>query len=204
MLGRRERKKVRTREALQDAALRLALEHGYEQLTVEAITDAVDVSVRTFFNYFGSKDDVLLSPDPQRVADLVAALAARPRDEAPVAALREVFGELADGFTSREPLWQARMALVRANPQLWPRLLAAFAEFERNVAEAIAARVGRDAERDLYPGVVATAVVGAMRVAVAHWRAGGPATSLRRLFDDAFDVLATGLVPPDESSGETP
>jgi AcrR family transcriptional regulator len=198
--GRRDRKKAETREALRWAALQLALEHGYEQLTVEAITEAADVSLRTFFNYFSSKDDALLGPDADRAAALAAQLAARPADEPPVAALRAVFGQLAESFADRQPMWQARMELVRANPQLWPQLHAGFSAFERTLTEAVAARAGSDSSVDLYPGVVAAAAVGAMRVAVAHWRAAGESASLHDLVVGAFDVLAAGLDAPGPGS----
>jgi AcrR family transcriptional regulator len=199
--GRRDRKKTATREALRRAALRLALEQGYETLTVEAITEEADVSLRTFFNYFASKEEALLGPDPDRGAALAEALLARPADEEPVAALRAVFEQLAHSFAERQPLWQARMQLVRANPQLWPRLHASFTEFERAVAHAVAARTGRDPEEDLFPGVAAAAAVGAMRAAVAQWRAGGESASLPDLVMRAFDVLAAGL---DASASDRP
>jgi AcrR family transcriptional regulator len=194
--GRRERKKLRTRDELRRAAIRLALEHGYEALTVEAITEAADVSVRTFFNYFASKDEALLGADPQRADELAAALAARPAEEPPLTALHAVFTELTDSFTDREELWQARMELLRANPQLWPRMFAAFSAFERSLAEAIAVRTGCDAETDIYPGLVAAAVVGATRVSLAHWRAGGEQASLADLLETAFGLLSAGLPPP--------
>jgi AcrR family transcriptional regulator len=195
-MGRRDRKKAQTREALRWAALRLALEHGYEQVTVEAITEAADVSVRTFFNYFTSKDDALFAPDPDGATALPSALAARPAGEPPVAALRAVFGQLAESFVEREPMWQARMKLIRANPQLWPRMFAGFSAFERVLTEAVAARTGYDPDVDLYPGIVAAAVVGAMRVAMAHWRAANDEASLPDLLTTAFDVLANGLTTP--------
>lgn len=198
-LGRRDRKKAQTRDELRRAAIRLALEHGYENLTVEAITEAADVSVRTFFNYFASKDEALLGTDLQRTEELEAALAARPAHELPLTALHAVFADLSDSFSDRQDLWQARMQLLRANPQLWPRMFAGFSAFERSLAAAIAARTGCDPETDLYPGVVAAAVVGATRVCLAHWRAGGEQSSLRDLLEDAFELLAAGLPPPDAS-----
>ncbi|WP_426592869.1 TetR/AcrR family transcriptional regulator [Cellulomonas sp. McL0617] len=76
--GLRERKRVETRHRIADAALDLALEHGLDGATVEAISAAAGVSPRTFFNYFESKDDALLNaPDAHEidamVADVVAA-----------------------------------------------------------------------------------------------------------------------------------
>jgi hypothetical protein len=93
-------------------------------------------------------------------------------------------------------MWQARMELVRANPQLWPRMFAGFTAFERVLTEAVAERTGHDPDIDLYPGVVAAAVVGAMRIAMAHWRAASDETSLPNLLTAAFDVLALGLSVP--------
>jgi AcrR family transcriptional regulator len=154
------------------------------------------VSVRTFFNYFASKDDALFAPDPDGTEALAAALADRPADEPPVAALRAVFGQLAESFVEKEPVWQSRMELVRANPQLWPKMFAGFSAFERLLTEAVADRTGTDPDVDLFPGVVSAAVVGAMRVAMAHWRASGDDASLDDLLTTAFDMLAGGLTAP--------
>ena len=200
--GRRDRKKSATREALRAAVLRLATERGYENVTVEMITEAVDVSARTFFNYFPSKDDALLSADPDLAGDIARALLARPPDEPPLAALRTVLVQLAARFTEKEATWRARMAVVRANPQLWPRLVAGFTAFERTLTETIARRTGTDPDTDLYPGLVAAAAVGALRVAMAQWRTGGENsddsdhTDLHRLLGQAFDTLAAGFPPP--------
>lgn len=193
--GRRERKKSETREALRDAALRLALEHGYEQLTVEAVAAAADVSTRTFFNYFSSKDDALLAADPDRAEALARMLAERPAHEPPVAALRAVFLQLADDLARDQPLWEARRELVRAHPQLWPRAISGYAEFERSLARGVAARTGTDVDRDLYPGLVAGATVSALRVAVDQWRS-ADGVELPVLLGRAFDLLAAGLELP--------
>jgi AcrR family transcriptional regulator len=205
--GRRDRKKSATREALRAAALRLVAEHGYENVTVEMITEAVDVSARTFFNYFTSKDDALLSTDPDLTGDIARALLARPLQEPPLAALRTVLVQLADRFTAKEATWRERLAVVRANPQLWPRLVAGFTGFERTLTETVARRTGTDPDTDLYPGLVAAAAVGALRVALAQWRTGGAGSDgpdradLHRLLGQAFDTLAAGFPPPGPTHG---
>ena len=194
--SRRDRKKAETRDALRHAALRLALADGYEQLTVEQITQAADVSVRTFFNYFTSKDDALLGPEMDRAQELADSLAARPADELPLEALRNVLVALAESVVERDMLWQSRMDLVRAHPQLWPQLIAGLSERERVLTEAIAARTGTDAAVDLYPGVLATGVMGAMRTALEHWRVADDGRTLTELLNAALDVLAAGFTIP--------
>ncbi|MCW2902925.1 MAG: transcriptional regulator, TetR family, partial [Streptosporangiaceae bacterium] len=94
--GRRERKKRRTREALVEAAFELFREKGFEATTVEEIADAVDVSSRTFFRYFASKEDVALTFQEEQLAAVLAALAARPADEPVVTALRRSVVSIAE------------------------------------------------------------------------------------------------------------
>lgn len=82
-IGRRERKKLETRRAISRAALDLALENGLDNLTVEAISEAADVSPRTFFNYFPSKEDALVT-DAARIGDeLRPLILERPAGESP-------------------------------------------------------------------------------------------------------------------------
>lgn len=196
--GRRERKRQETRDTLRRAALDLCLQRGYDRLTVEAITEAADVSVRTFFNYFGSKEDALLGLDLERASELTGTLATRVEGEDPIVRLRAAVLQMAESFTDREPIWHDRLEVLRRNPQLWPPMVARFAAFEETLTKAIASRTGHDSERDLYPGVVAAALVGAIRVAVAHWRSSTDGSSLPHLVDRAFDVLAEGLSPDRE------
>jgi len=196
----RERKKAATREALQSAALRLAVRDGLDALTVEAIAEAVDVSPRTFFNYFGSKEEALLPSDEARHVELQQAITARPADEPPLEALHAVIRALAVRISDRREETTLRMQLVRENPSLLPRHLANFATFERVLVEAIAARTGLDPARDLYPTLAATAAVGALRSASQLWRnavEGEQGTASvpdqGELVDDAFRELAAGL-----------
>jgi len=179
----------------------LALDHGYEQLTVEAITEAADVSVRTFFNYFSSKDDALLGADPDRAWLLAAELAARPVDESPIVALRAVFDLLAASFAERQPLWQARMAQVQSNPQLWPRMVAGFTEFERSLAEAVGQRVGCDPEEACTPESSRRRRGRCASPGALACRRGERAAS--RVGHGGFDVLTAGLAAPDRVAPTT-
>jgi hypothetical protein len=100
----------------------------------------------------------------------------------------------------RQPLWRQRMELVRSNPQLLPRMVTSFAAFERSIAQAVAARTGTDPTKDLYPGIVAAAAAGAMRVAMAQCLGADDDTALAGKLSSAFDVLARGLTPPAASA----
>ena len=191
-LGLRERKKAEVREALRDATLRLAIAHGYDRVTIESIANEADVSVRTFSNYFSSKEEALFAPDPDLVARLEAAIVQRPASEDPLAAVEAVVLELADRLATRRDAWRARMRLVAATPELRPRLTGQFSTFEQLITRAVAVRTGRPQETDPYPALVAASAVGAIRVAMRHWHTdSGP--SLEQLLAEQFAHLAAGL-----------
>ena len=88
--GLRERKKLATRHALHEAALHLVAAHGLDGVSVDDIAARADVSPRTFFNYFATKDDAVVGLDPAGPAEQAAALAGRPASESAVEALRAV------------------------------------------------------------------------------------------------------------------
>src|SRR5919206_1142741 len=88
--GLRERKKLATRLAIHEAALRLVAERGLDRVSVDDIAQRADVSPRTFFNYFPAKDDAVLGLDPGATDRMVEAYADRPPGESPVQALRAV------------------------------------------------------------------------------------------------------------------
>lgn len=88
-MGRRERKKAATRQAIADAALRLFLERGYDAVSVREIADAADVSTTTLFKHFPVKEALVFDEDAEREAHLLAAVRERPEGQSVPAALRE-------------------------------------------------------------------------------------------------------------------
>jgi AcrR family transcriptional regulator len=192
--GLRERKKLATREALRLAALRLAVEKGWEQVRVEDIAAEAGVSPRTFNNYFASKDEAFLATAYDRGARMQAALAARPADE-PLwpAVINAVVGGFADEAVD---LRQARR--IRPTPALAAEQLKAIMVIERALADEIARRIGADLEHDLYPRLVAGAAISATRVTVEHWLRSESDLPFPPVLREALERVAAGLPLPAE------
>jgi AcrR family transcriptional regulator len=144
--GRRERKKLATRQALQDAALRLVADRGLEQVTVEDISEAADVATRTFFNYFSSKEEALLGDAPEKVATVHRLVADRPATESPLEAVHQVLRELALQQAQRREELLLRQRVIERHPGLLARQLGMYASFERALAAAVAERPGVPAD----------------------------------------------------------
>jgi TetR/AcrR family transcriptional regulator, regulator of mycofactocin system len=194
---RRERKKHQTRQALEQAALRLFAEQGYERTTVEDIAYAADVAVRTFFRYFSSKQAVLFGDVvTDRVTRLRTELAARPETEDPVESIRIVSDELDFSDPEDEAQILARLDLMSKQPSMIGRYLELVNEMRLTMVEFVAERSGTDPTRDLYPLLVAGASAAAWDTSLTLWAASGGRLSLRELRRDAFAALSAGLPAP--------
>lgn len=142
--GLRERKKAKTRALVQEQALRLFRERGYDETTVEQICDAAEISPATFYRYFGSKEEVVLHDryDPL----LLAAFEAQPLELSPIAALRRTLQQVFAGLPPEELEQERQRAkLILSVPELRSRTLDQFAEGAEMIAAVIARRTGRDA-----------------------------------------------------------
>ena len=166
-VGLRERKKAATREALHEAALRLAIEHGIDNVTVEAIADAAMVSRRTFSNYFSSKEEALFHADRVFIERLVTHVHARPSDEPPWTALTRAADEMlphaldVDRITSRR--------LLRNHPSLIAHQVAVYATIERDLATELAQRMPEAADTPLRSRIMAATFLTTIRVTIQHW-----------------------------------
>ncbi len=196
----RERKKLATRRSLRAIALDLIAERGFAHVTVEDIAEAADVSPRTFFNYFPSKEAALFGADPGRVAALREGVLRQAPGEPVLAALRMVMvseaQRVADELSELggDPAdWLRRIKEARTDPHLRAAHAAQMAMLERAIAEGLAERLGTDPERDPYPGLLAATAAGVLRASITFWSASGGTVPLDQLVDLAFRALADGL-----------
>jgi AcrR family transcriptional regulator len=166
--GLRERKKVATRKALHEAAVRLAVEHGLERLTVEAIADAADVSRRTFSNYFANKEEALLWSDRVRMDHFLELVGARPGDESPWRAMSAAALDLVDG-DAHDPRWSAQVQLLRRHPSLLAQQVARYSDVERSLAELVAVRLSPGDDASLRARLLAGTLLTTLRVAIQRW-----------------------------------
>ena len=123
-MGLRERKKVQTRIALIDAALDLFLTQGYEATTIDQIAAEVDVSPRTFFRYFASKEEVALSPPADAQEIFLAEVLARPDSESPYTALSQAMRATVETLREKDAAESARFMKARELIESTPSLLA--------------------------------------------------------------------------------
>lgn len=193
--GLRERKKRATRRALQRAALTLAADRGVD-VTVEEICAVADVSPRTFFNYFASKEEAVLGEPPRAPSDAAFAPfeAGGPTGEL-VADLREVVApHLTDALPTIQQM-RLRKRVLEHHPELGRHMMTAFMAIERRFARAVARR-DDVAEDSLHAQVVATVAAAAMRLSVFRWIAAGGEDPVADHVRAVFDELAHRLAPP--------
>jgi AcrR family transcriptional regulator len=192
-VGLRERKKVATRQALHEAAVRLAIAHGADKITVEAVADEAGVSRRTFSNYFASKEEALLHGDHQRIAVLIGMVAARPAGERPWEALTEAAREFYRQVGELDPAWVAQTRMLRSRPALLTQQLNTFAAVERELAAAVAARADKPDPSGVRARLTAATFMTSLRVALHIWLDAPADTSLPDLVDRALAEAGRGF-----------
>jgi AcrR family transcriptional regulator len=196
----RERKKLATRRSLRRHALDLVAQRGFMHVTVEDIAEAADVSPRTFFNYFPSKEAALFGAGPGQGAALRERILRQAPGKSALDVLRQVLAEDARALTEElselggDPAdTLRRIRAVRADPQLRAAQAAHMANIEGALAEGLAERLGTDAELDPYPLLLASVATGVMRASRIFWARSGGVVPLDQLIDMAFQALADGL-----------
>jgi AcrR family transcriptional regulator len=189
--GLRERKKLATRHALSHAALRLAIERGLDNVLVEDIAAEVDVSTRTFNNYFASKYQAICALGIERAESLGIALRSRPETEDLWRAITEaVLEHYDDSANEPDRDWFTAVRLVMSAPALQGEYLKVNVTMQRVLAEAIAERAGLDNRADMLPMILAGAVTSTCQVAVERWMTSDASTPLQSLLRQALRQLA--------------
>jgi AcrR family transcriptional regulator len=197
MTGLRERKKLATRKALSDAALRLAIERGLENVTIEDITAEANVALRTFRNYFASKYEAVAAIGADRAYRIGASLLQRPAGEPLWDALShsmlEQYENIEEAFSSET---MTALGRVLQAPAMRGEFLKVNFVQQNALAAAIAERTGISVEADMYPQILAGAVVAASQVAIRRWYAADPPVPLRPLLELALRQLASACSHP--------
>jgi AcrR family transcriptional regulator len=139
-LGLRERKKQQTRDTIARVALELFAERGYDETTLAEIAEAADVSPRTIFAYFDSKEEILFCEAPAELEEVKHALAQRPEGSTTIDALRGLLSSM----PPPDELAMLRKRITRASPALNLKMRARVAELEPVLAESFAKDLGSD------------------------------------------------------------
>ncbi|HEV3173606.1 MAG TPA: TetR family transcriptional regulator [Actinocrinis sp.] len=195
--GLRERKKVKTRDALSRAALDLFRSRGYEATTVDDIAASIDVSKRTFFRYFDGKEDVLLRFQ-REVADLLLEeLRGRPEREEPLVALRRAGARAIEQVAAQLPLYRGKpmylavISLIESTPALVAAHLRIMLDRKDAIAGILAEREGVDPALDPRPRLLVSVYGSAVVVANRAWHEAGAAGTQALL--DCLDRHLDGL-----------
>jgi AcrR family transcriptional regulator len=195
--GLRERKKRETRLALSHATIRLAVRHGLGNVSVEDIAAAANVSERTFRNYFASKAEAIVATHVERGQRIGEVLRGRPADE-PLwdALVNAVLAQFeSPGDQPPDDRYAVGLQKVLAEPAVQQEVFRAHAMAQDELTAAIADRTGTDAEKDLYPQIVAAVVSAGLGLAMGRWTR-DPSGSLVALLREVFDQVRAGLPEP--------
>jgi AcrR family transcriptional regulator len=190
VVGLRDRKKARTKAAIQQHALRLFREQGYDATTVEQIAEAAEVSPSTFFRYFPTKEHVVISDDYDPL--IVAAFKAQPPELSPLQAMRRAMRSAFGAIPAEEMEGvRQRSALMMEVPELQAATLANLTQTMRLLTGLVAERVGRPPD-DFAVRNLSGALLGVWIAVLFDWAA-CPDMDLADALDEAMAHLEAGL-----------
>ena len=177
--------------AIQAAGLRLVEARGYDEVTVQEIAEAADVSPSSIYRYFETKEGIFLWDEAE--SPLLAGIAARLTSDVPIEALRSAVHALVDARFERDgSRMLRRLRLIHAVPDLEAAARAEADRFRRALGEILASGTGRDVD-DLRNQVAAAVAVGVLTAVIEGWLAGAGRRPFAEMLDEAFDIVADGL-----------
>ncbi|MBY8864036.1 TetR/AcrR family transcriptional regulator [Nocardia sp. CA2R105] len=187
-LGLRERKKVRTRRAIRESAMRLFADHGYDNVTVDQIAAEAEVGRTTFFTYFASKEAAISEPDPDDVAFWGELRAQQPNSTPLWDALVTV---LLDGFRSMESSFAVKQQLLAADPTLADALAKATLWINRDLRAWVDERTS-PGDRPIARLQLAVALA-AIEAAYEEWAADEPFSVFLARSEENLRLAAGGV-----------
>ncbi|SHI01823.1 transcriptional regulator, TetR family [Streptomyces sp. 3214.6] len=190
-LGLRERKKIKTREAIRTATYALIREQGYDATTIDQIADRAEVSPSTVFRYFPTKEDIVLTDEWDPI--LVAELRARPADEPWPESVRYVMMRAARmGITDDLEVARLRTRVMAQVPAVRSRMMESMSVTGRMFSIAIGERIGLDPD-SLEVRVYMMSLMGGLMQASLYWAENDHRDDFEVLLDRALNVLEHGL-----------
>ncbi|AOE86166.1 transcriptional regulator [Pseudomonas sp. TCU-HL1] len=190
------------REALIEAAYNLFEEKGFEETRVEDITDRVDVSSRTFFRYFSSKEDVVLDYQEVEHDEVIVALKARPQGERILTTLRHAVVEVVQGceagsYGLDSNRFKVLKHLIRGHPLVCARNLERTQGRKQVLVDVLAKKMCVDPLLDTRPGLVAGVLEYAYTAAYEIWKDLPDGTRMySKVLDEVFEAVESGLNYP--------
>lgn len=188
--GRRKRSNVASIERI---ALQLFAERGFEAVTVEQIANASGISRRTFFRYFGSKEDILLG-DQRHFEDALAATLEEESSEPVLEILRRRMIDLATETAADLEITRLRLQLFEQSPRTMAAAAAQMRSYRERLTPLLARRLGLDETTDMRPFLIVNALLSSSTIALWHWLATGGLSSLEATVGQALDYALAGFV----------
>lgn len=197
----RERKKQRIRRTLAETALRLFREHGYHETTLEQLVDAAEVSTRTFFRYYPSKEAVAMAAEHQLWDEFLAQVAEAEIDGTVLDTLRHA---LIAALRSMDEEWERRFIATRwlaaHTPELRDHSALTTFRVQHDLVETLEDKLGIDGRADVRLRLVCEFTMSAWRCAAKNWvRSGrhrpdpGKRATIVRRVEEAFDAIPASL-----------
>lgn len=198
-IGLRERKRRETRAALSLAAIRLCVQRGWENVTVDDIAAAANVAPRTFRNYFSTKAEAVAAGHLERMLRIADELRTRPASELLWTAIANSVAAHFEPPAKKSEVsrdarrWLERTRFILTEPAIHGEVLKASAAAQIELAGVIAKRVGARSENDLYPQTAAAVMTAVVGTVMDRWLRDGPSGPIVPLLRTAFELVASGF-----------
>lgn len=191
-MDQRRARGQRNREALITAAIELFTANGYEQTTVEQISEAAGVAPRTFFHHFAAKDDILFHGYADRLEEATRRFRAS-RSGSLWGALAEASEAVASAISHTPDIFLFRATMYGSLPSLRAKMLRINDDWIDQMTTEVARWLDTDAEVDVRPRLAATVINGANRAAIDLWVSGGGKGDLVAMMSEAVRLMRPSI-----------